>query len=192
MGQGAIRVARSKSANLRSPKSETESMLRAAWGRSSAGRASRSQCEGREFDPPRLHRAPLWGACKGGGRPPTRILSCKCRVDGRRVSPNHQVLTVPIPQGAGIRGAHPTTPGGKSADDEEPMTQPNAKELIVVEPAIAIVEPVLASGPVLPGKRASENTERGRSHGLPFIFWVMEQKLLTLLAVPTLIATLVM
>ena len=25
------------------------------WGRSSAGRASRSQCEGREFDPPRLH-----------------------------------------------------------------------------------------------------------------------------------------
>ena len=27
-----------------------------AWGRSSAGRASRSQCEGREFDPPRLHQ----------------------------------------------------------------------------------------------------------------------------------------
>ncbi len=26
------------------------------WGRSSAGRASRSQCEGREFDPPRLHQ----------------------------------------------------------------------------------------------------------------------------------------
>ena len=25
-------------------------------GRSSAGRASRSQCEGREFDPPRLHQ----------------------------------------------------------------------------------------------------------------------------------------
>ena len=25
------------------------------WGRSSDGRASRSQCEGREFDPPRLH-----------------------------------------------------------------------------------------------------------------------------------------
>src|SRR5690242_6656153 len=25
-------------------------------GRSSAGRASRSQCEGREFDPPRLHK----------------------------------------------------------------------------------------------------------------------------------------
>jgi hypothetical protein len=28
------------------------------WGRSSAGRASRSQCEGREFDPPRLHHYP--------------------------------------------------------------------------------------------------------------------------------------
>ncbi len=26
------------------------------WGRSSAGRASRSQCGGREFDPPRLHQ----------------------------------------------------------------------------------------------------------------------------------------
>ena len=30
----------------------------ASWGRSSAGRASRSQCEGREFDPPRLHQHP--------------------------------------------------------------------------------------------------------------------------------------
>src|SRR4249919_3755546 len=27
----------------------------ASWGGSSAGRASRSQCEGREFDPPPLH-----------------------------------------------------------------------------------------------------------------------------------------
>src|SRR5258706_10708166 len=26
-----------------------------SWGRSSAGRAPRSQCGGREFDPPRLH-----------------------------------------------------------------------------------------------------------------------------------------
>ena len=26
------------------------------WGRSSAGRASRSQCEGQEFDPPHLHQ----------------------------------------------------------------------------------------------------------------------------------------
>ena len=28
------------------------------WGRSSAGRAPRSQCGGREFDPPRLHQIP--------------------------------------------------------------------------------------------------------------------------------------
>ena len=27
-----------------------------SWGGSSAGRASRSQCEGREFDPPPLHQ----------------------------------------------------------------------------------------------------------------------------------------
>ncbi len=32
------------------------STIHSAWGRSSAGRASRSQCEGREFDPPRLHQ----------------------------------------------------------------------------------------------------------------------------------------
>jgi chorismate mutase-like protein len=30
------------------------------WGGSSAGRASRSQCEGREFDPPPLHQFALW------------------------------------------------------------------------------------------------------------------------------------
>src|SRR6266481_396677 len=29
------------------------------WGRSSAGRASRSQCEGQGFDPPRLHQFTL-------------------------------------------------------------------------------------------------------------------------------------
>ena len=29
------------------------------WGRSSVGRASRSQCEGQGFDPPRLHHPPL-------------------------------------------------------------------------------------------------------------------------------------
>src|SRR5713226_6095617 len=29
------------------------------WGCSSAGRASRSQCEGREFDPPQLHQHPM-------------------------------------------------------------------------------------------------------------------------------------
>lgn len=30
--------------------------IRFTWGGSSAGRASRSQCEGREFDPPPLHQ----------------------------------------------------------------------------------------------------------------------------------------
>ena len=32
-------------------------MMLGAWGGSSAGRASRSQCEGREFDPPPLHQS---------------------------------------------------------------------------------------------------------------------------------------
>ena len=46
------------------------------------------------------------------------------------------------------------------------MTQPNAKELIAVEPPIAIVPPLVSSGPVGSRnvKRASENTERGRSN----------------------------
>jgi hypothetical protein len=35
--------------------------MRVTWGRSSAGRASRSQCEGRGFDPLRLHHT----QCKG-------------------------------------------------------------------------------------------------------------------------------
>src|SRR5688572_14547280 len=54
---GAIVV--SRQAVVKFPPSQVE-----VWGRSSAGRASRSQCEGREFDPPRLHqdsRRPLWG-----------------------------------------------------------------------------------------------------------------------------------
>src|SRR5881628_3952243 len=33
--------------------------IAATWGCSSAGRASRSQCEGREFDPPQLHHRPV-------------------------------------------------------------------------------------------------------------------------------------
>jgi len=73
------------------------------------------------------------------------------------------------------------------------MTQPNAEELIAVEPPpIAIAEPLPKNGPAPTMKRASQNRERGRSHGLPFIFWVMEQRAVTLLAVPTVIATLVM
>src|ERR1700761_3688651 len=31
-----------------------------SWGGSSAGRASRSQCEGREFDPHPLHQIQVW------------------------------------------------------------------------------------------------------------------------------------
>ncbi|MBM4361342.1 MAG: class I SAM-dependent methyltransferase [Deltaproteobacteria bacterium] len=39
------------------------------------------------------------------------------------------------------------------------------------------------------GRRASEHDERGRSNILPFIFWVLEQSKLLLLAVPTAVAT---
>jgi cyclopropane fatty-acyl-phospholipid synthase-like methyltransferase len=35
---------------------------------------------------------------------------------------------------------------------------------------------------------ASRHTERGRTHGMPFIFWLMEQSLLLLLLVPTVVA----
>ena len=38
---------------------------------------------------------------------------------------------------------------------------------------------------------ASENGERGRTHGLPFIFWVLEQNIWALLSVPTVVALLV-
>ncbi len=38
---------------------------------------------------------------------------------------------------------------------------------------------------------ASEHDERGRTNILPFIFWLMEQSALLLLAVPTVIAALV-
>src|ERR1700712_1779263 len=34
---------------------KNSAIVEGCWGRSSAGRASRSQCEGQEFDPPRLH-----------------------------------------------------------------------------------------------------------------------------------------
>ena len=44
---GASGVGREAEARVESP---------SPWGGSSAGRASRSQCEGREFDPPPLHQ----------------------------------------------------------------------------------------------------------------------------------------
>ena len=39
------------------------------------------------------------------------------------------------------------------------------------------------------GRRASEHNETGRSNIMPLIFWVLEQSVWTLLAVPTAIAT---
>ncbi len=55
-------------------------------GRSSAGRASRSQCEGREFDPPRLHQ--LNKHSDHGIGPPFHRLRYPCCADapGGRVS----------------------------------------------------------------------------------------------------------
>ncbi len=40
-------------------------IIRSRWGGSSAGRASRSQCEGREFDPPPLHHSLVPCSSKG-------------------------------------------------------------------------------------------------------------------------------
>ena len=47
-----------------------QAKIHGSRGRSSAGRASRSQCEGREFDPPRLHQhqVPERGLLAGAGR----------------------------------------------------------------------------------------------------------------------------
>src|SRR5690606_30227831 len=45
---------------------------------------------------------------------------------------------------------------------------------------------------VLSSKPASVHSERGRSHGLPFILWLMEQSIWLILAVPTVIAAVAM
>ena len=37
----------------------------------------------------------------------------------------------------------------------------------------------------LTGPPASQNSERGRTHGMPFIFWVLEQNIWVLLSAPT-------
>lgn len=37
-------------------------------------------------------------------------------------------------------------------------------------------------------QKASEHREQGRTHGMPFIFWLLEQNILVLLAVPTAVA----
>src|SRR5690606_17065809 len=39
---------------------------------------------------------------------------------------------------------------------------------------------------------ASQNTDRGRTHGLPFILWLLEQRLWVLLAIPSVVAAVVM
>src|SRR5687768_14404992 len=49
---------------------------------------------------------------------------------------------------------------------------------------------ITASVP-LTGPPASQNNERGRTHGLSFIFWLLEQNILVLLAFPTLAALVV-
>jgi hypothetical protein len=51
----------------------------------------------------------------------------------------------------------------------------------------------LASNPVIeiPRGVASDHDEQGRTHGMPFIFWLMEQRLSVLLLVPTAVAAIV-
>ncbi len=41
------------------------------------------------------------------------------------------------------------------------------------------------TGAALDGQLASRHSERGRTHGMPFIFWLMERNVLVLLSVPT-------
>ena len=50
--------------------------------------------------------------------------------------------------------------------------------------------PLTASVP-LAGPPASEHTERGRTNGLPLIFWLLEQNIWALLSVPTVVALIV-
>jgi sphingolipid C9-methyltransferase len=58
-------------------------------------------------------------------------------------------------------------------------------------PATALVanDPVEAS--TVAPRPASRDDETGRTHGLPFIFWLLEQRWITLLAVPTAFAAIV-
>src|SRR5690348_9996688 len=50
-------------------------------------------------------------------------------------------------------------------------------------------EPVVHPATIL--RRASQHAEKGRGHGLSFIFWLLEQSRWVLLAIPTLFATVV-
>jgi cyclopropane fatty-acyl-phospholipid synthase-like methyltransferase len=49
---------------------------------------------------------------------------------------------------------------------------------------------LLSRAEKLRAKPASQHSETGRSHGLPFIFWLLEQSKFTLLAAPTIVAAL--
>ncbi len=49
-----------------------------------------------------------------------------------------------------------------------------------------------AEFPAQAAKPASKHDERGRTHGLPFILWLLEQRLWVLLAIPSIIAAVVM
>ena len=61
-----------------------------------------------------------------------------------------------------------------------------------MEQSQAILSPPGHSTTDTTGKVASQNNEKGRTHGLPLIFWLMEQPVGLLLAGPTVIAALVM
>jgi sphingolipid C9-methyltransferase len=62
------------------------------------------------------------------------------------------------------------------------MNQTSAAELTSEETTI---DPELN-----PSSAHGTDDERGRTHGLPFIFWLLEQNVMTLLAAPTLVAAL--
>jgi hypothetical protein len=61
------------------------------WGGSSAGRASRSQCEGREFDPPLLHQQNQ----RVTADLPVTLL-CFCRTCNRCVTEFDQLRSMPF------------------------------------------------------------------------------------------------
>ncbi|KDD98366.1 hypothetical protein L535_2481 [Bordetella bronchiseptica SBL-F6116] len=60
------------------------------WGGSSAGRASRSQCEGREFDPPPLHQTPDGKALDTPRGPGLFCFRRACPGGDRRAHPTPQ------------------------------------------------------------------------------------------------------
>lgn len=66
------------------------SLLLLNWGGSSAGRASRSQCEGREFDPHPLHQSPKVRGCSAlfPSRTNATFAGFCCRLRRRRFAKN--------------------------------------------------------------------------------------------------------